>query len=59
MFGNVCCYCKPNHSANYRQFIFLAAYFAVFWRDFGILVIARSEISETEKRIGVEHPLLF
>jgi hypothetical protein len=44
MFGNVCCYCKPNHSANYRRFIFLAAYFAVFWGDFGILVIARLEI---------------
>jgi hypothetical protein len=45
--------------ANYRQFIFLAAYFAVFWRDFGILVIARSGISETAKSSGVEHPLLF
>jgi hypothetical protein len=44
MVGNICRYCKPNQSANYRQFIFIAASFAVFWRDFGILAIARSEI---------------
>ena len=25
MVGNVCCYFKPNHSANYRQFNFFAA----------------------------------